>query len=211
MPLGGLKKKPAKKARIAGFFCAVQPWQAGSNNPFILLHNCAMNLFAKNSFSFSAAQSAVSALAAVIAAACLALSLPAAAQPLMPDGPQLDLPRVRLTAGIHQLAAQVAKSPEQRSTGLMFRKEMPQGEGMIFVFEQASQQCFWMKNTLLPLTAAFVADDGTIVNLADMTPQSTDSHCSAKPVRYVLEMNRGWFAKKGIKAGAKLGGEMFGK
>ncbi len=91
----------------------------------------------------------------------------------------------------------------------MFRQEMPQTEGMLFVFEQPAQQCFWMKNTLLPLTAAFVADDGTIVNLADMKPQTTDSHCSEKPVRYVLEMNVGWFAKKGIKAGSKLAGPVF--
>ena len=91
----------------------------------------------------------------------------------------------------------------------MFRKEMPQHEGMIFVFEQAAQQCFWMKNTLLPLTAAFVADDGTIVNLADMKPQTMQSHCSDKPVRYVLEMNRGWFTKKGIKAGSKLQSALF--
>ena len=120
--------------------------------------------------------------------------------------PQLDLPHVHLSAGMHQIDAQVAEGYEQRMTGLMFRKEMPQHEGMLFVFDQPSVQCFWMKNTLLPLTAAFIADDGTIVNLADMKPQTEDSHCSAKPVRYVLEMNQGWFAKKGIKAGAKLSG-----
>jgi uncharacterized protein len=104
---------------------------------------------------------------------------------------------------------QLATNPEQRETGLMFRKEMPASEGMLFVFERASEQCFWMKNTLLPLTAAFVADDGTIVNLADMKPQTTNSHCSTQPVRYVLEMNLGWFDKKGIKAGFKLGGKPF--
>ncbi len=125
------------------------------------------------------------------------------------DAPQLDLQRVKITAGMHLISAQVAQTPEQRQTGLMHRKEMPQGEGMLFVFEQPGQQCFWMKNTLLPLTAAFVADDGTIVNLEDMKPQTTDSHCSAKPVRYVLEMNQGWFSKKGLKAGVKLGGQPF--
>ena len=123
----------------------------------------------------------------------------------------MDLPRVKLSAGMHQITAQVAQTPDQRSTGLMFRKEMPQPEGMLFVFEQASMQCFWMKNTLLPLTAAFVADNGEIVNLADMKPQTEAPHCSAKPVRYVLEMNQGWFAKKGIKAGARLGGELFAR
>jgi uncharacterized membrane protein (UPF0127 family) len=123
--------------------------------------------------------------------------------------PQLDLPRVKLTAGMYLVDTQVAATPEQRSTGLMFRRQMPQSEGMLFVFEQASEQCFWMKNTLIPLTAAFVADDGTIVNLADMAPQTTDSHCSAKPVRFVLEMNQGWFSKKSIKAGFKLSGPPF--
>ena len=127
------------------------------------------------------------------------------------EGPQLNLKRVELTAGMHRIDAQVAQAPQERQTGLMHRKEMPQHEGMLFVFEQPAQQCFWMKNTLLPLTAAFVDDDGTIVNLADMKPQTLDSHCSTKPVRYVLEMNQGWFAKKGIKAGAKLGGAPFSR
>lgn len=125
------------------------------------------------------------------------------------NAPQMDLPRIKLSAGIHLIDTQVAATPEQRATGLMFRKDMPQPEGMLFIFEEASQQCFWMKNTLLPLSAAFVADDGTVVNLIDMKPQTTDSHCSTKPVRYVLEMNQGWFAKKGIKAGFRLGGKPF--
>ena len=125
------------------------------------------------------------------------------------DTPQLDLQRTTLNAGMYQITAQVALTPQQRQIGLMHRKDMPQPEGMLFIFEEPSVQCFWMKNTLLPLTAAFVADDGTIVNLADMKPQTTDSHCSTKPVRYVLEMNQGWFAKKGIKAGTRLGGAPF--
>ena len=125
------------------------------------------------------------------------------------DEPQRNLPRVTLNAGMHLIQAQVAATPEQRSIGLMFRQDMPLQEGMLFVFEEPAGQCFWMKNTLLPLTAAFVADDGTIVNLADMKPQTLDSHCSAKPVRYVLEMNQGWFAKRGILAGARLGGAPF--
>jgi uncharacterized protein len=125
------------------------------------------------------------------------------------EAPQLDLPRLTLQAGMHRVDTQVALEPEQRSVGLMYRKDMPQHEGMLFVFEQASVQCFWMKNTVLPLTAAFVADDGSIVNLADMKPQTIDSHCSAKPVRYVLEMNQGWFARKGIKPGMKMAGRPF--
>jgi len=123
--------------------------------------------------------------------------------------PQTNLPRTTLTVGIHQIQAQVALSSEQHATGLMFRNDMPQQEGMLFVFKAPSQQCFWMKNTLIPLTAAFIADDGTIVNLEDMRPQTTESHCSSKPVRYVLEVNQGWFAKKGLKAGAQLRGAPF--
>ena len=125
--------------------------------------------------------------------------------------PQMNLVRTKLSAGMHLLDVQVAQTPQERQIGLMFRKDMPQHEGMLFVFEQPASQCFWMRNTLLPLTAAFVADDGTIVNLADMKPQSDDSHCSAKPVRYVLEMNQGWFAKRNIQAGFKLGGAPFGR
>ncbi len=128
---------------------------------------------------------------------------------LAQDAPQTNLPRIKLQAGMYQIDTQVAQTPDQRSIGLMFRKEMPQHEGMLFVFEQPATQCFWMKNTLLPLTAAFVADDGTIVNLADMKPQTTDSHCSEKPVRFVLEMNQGWFSKKGLKAGSRLSGVAF--
>lgn len=127
------------------------------------------------------------------------------------DKPQTQLPRVALSAGMHLINAQLASTPEQRAIGLMHRREMPTNEGMLFAFEQAGVQCFWMKNTLLPLTAAFVADDGTIVNLADMKPQTLDSHCSAQPVRFVLEMNQGWFAKRGIQAGSKLGGAPFNR
>ena len=123
--------------------------------------------------------------------------------------PQMNLPRTQLSAGMHLLDVQLAQTPDQRQIGLMFRKEMPQHEGMLFVFEQAATQCFWMRNTLIPLSAAFMADDGVIVNIADMKPQSDDSHCSDKPVRYVLEMNAGWFAKRHIKAGSKLDGAIF--
>jgi uncharacterized membrane protein (UPF0127 family) len=140
-----------------------------------------------------------------LAALCLAWAGTAYAQ----DTPQTNLPRVKLSAGMHLIDAQLAQTPDQRTIGLMFRKDMPQHEGMLFVFEQPSGLCFWMKNTLLPLTAAFVTDEGVIVNLADMKPQTTDAHCAAKPVRYVLEMNQGWFAKRGIKAGSKLGGPPF--
>jgi uncharacterized membrane protein (UPF0127 family) len=138
-----------------------------------------------------------------------ALALPtteAAAQ----TGPQPRLPTVNLTAGMHVIKAELAVTPEQQMVGMMFRREMPGNEGMLFVNEASSMRCFWMKNTLVPLTIAFVADDGTIVNLADMQPLSERSHCSAKPVRFALEMSQGWFAKRGIQPGFKLRGPPFG-
>jgi uncharacterized protein len=135
----------------------------------------------------------------------LALSMTLQAQ----ESPQTNLPRTTLKAGMHLIQAQVASTPQQRATGLMHRQDMPANEGMLFVFESPAVQCFWMKNTLIPLTAAFVADDGSIVNLADMQPQSLDSHCSEKPVRYVLEMNQGWFSKRGLRAGSRLSGPPF--
>lgn len=119
------------------------------------------------------------------------------------------LPTTTLNAGIHNITAEVAQTAEQRAIGLMLRETMPLNHGMLFAFDQVAQQCFWMKNTLLPLDIAFVADDGTIVNTARMQPRSLDSHCSVKPVRFVLEMNEGWFAKRGVKAGSKLKGKPF--
>ena len=124
------------------------------------------------------------------------------------DAPQ-HLFTIRLNAGMHVLQVEVARSPQEREIGLMFRKTMGTSEGMLFIFEEPGQQCFWMKNTLLPLSVAFIADDGTVVNLDDMKPQTLDSHCSTQPVRYVLEMNLGWFAKRGIKAGSQLQGTPF--
>ena len=121
------------------------------------------------------------------------------------DTPQ-KLPTVTLSAGMHLIQAELAQTSEQRSVGLMHRPKMGANEGMLFVFESASEQCFWMKNTLLPLSIAFLADDGQVVNIEDMAPQTLNGHCSKRPVRYALEMNQGWFAKRGIKAGSRLQG-----
>ncbi len=143
-------------------------------------------------------------------AGCL-LSVPLALTAIAQGMPQTQLQRTTLNAGMHLIQVQLAQDFEQRQIGLMWRKEMPQNEGMLFVFDQPAVQCFWMRNTLLPLTAAFVSDDGSIVNLADMKPMNDDSHCSKKPVRFVLEMNQGWFAKRNIQAGFKLSGPLFTK
>ena len=131
----------------------------------------------------------------------------ATAQPA--DGVPQRLQAITLQAGMHNIRAELALTPEQRQMGLMFRRDLASHEGMLFVFEDATPQCFWMRNTPAPLTIAFVADDGSIVNLADMRPFDEASHCSTKPVRFVLEMNQGWFAKRGIKAGFKLAGAPF--
>lgn len=140
--------------------------------------------------------------AAVFATALLATA--AQAQP----GPQ-QLDAVRLNAGMMAIQAQVARTPQEREIGLMYRKAMGTNEGMLFAFEQPAQQCFWMKNTLLPLAVAFIADDGSVVNIDAMKPQTLDSHCSDKPVRYVLEMNEGWFTRHGIKPGSRIQGGPF--
>ncbi|WP_298830441.1 DUF192 domain-containing protein [uncultured Piscinibacter sp.] len=142
----------------------------------------------------------------LLAAVLSALASAAFAQ----DAAQPRLPTTRLAAGFHLITAEVARTPEQRAIGLMHRPSMPANEGMLFVSEQPGQQCFWMKNTLLPLSIAFIADDGSIVNIEDMKPQALDSHCSKRPVRFALEMNKGWFDKRAIKPGAKLTGAPFG-
>ncbi|OZI74468.1 DUF192 domain-containing protein [Bordetella genomosp. 12] len=144
-------------------------------------------------------------LSALIRSAALALALsPLAA---FAAGPQQNtLPTTQLSTGIHVIQAEVADTDAKRRIGLMNRKALPGNTGMLFVFEQPDLQCFWMRNTLLPLSIAFIADDGTISNIEDMAPQTDDAHCSRKPVRYALEMSQGWFAERGVKAGAKLDG-----
>lgn len=132
------------------------------------------------------------------------LSLGANAQ----SGPQ-KLPTTQLTAGMHLIRAEIADEEGERQIGLMHRPSMPANEGMIFVFERPEVQCFWMRNTLIPLSIAFLDDEGRIVNIEDMKPQSDDSHCSKKPVRFVLEMNKGWFDKRGLKPGSVIGGTVF--
>jgi uncharacterized membrane protein (UPF0127 family) len=124
------------------------------------------------------------------------------------DAPQ-HLPAIKLGVGMHVIRVELAQTPQERATGLMFRKTLGTNDGMLFSFEQPGQQCFWMKNTLLPLSVAFIADNGRVVNIENMKPQTLDSHCSAEPVRFVLEMNDGWFAKRGIGSGIRFLGAPF--
>ena len=123
---------------------------------------------------------------------------------LLTSGAALAAPTIELSAGMHRIEAEVASNNAERATGLMNRPSMPIHRGMLFVFPEAGVQCFWMKNTLIPLSIAFLDDAGRIVQIADMQPQSLDNHCSAKPVRFALEMNVGWFRSRGIAPGAKI-------
>lgn len=115
-------------------------------------------------------------------------------------------PVITLNTGIHVIKAEVAMRDSERQQGLMFREKMGANEGMVFVFDGPAQVCMWMKNTLIPLSVAFLDESGKIVNMEDMKPQTTDSHCASKPVRYALEMNRGWFKQKNIKPGTAIEG-----
>ena len=116
------------------------------------------------------------------------------------------LPEVALAIQGHKLTAEVAATDSSRTTGLMHRRMMPENRGMLFVFAYAQPQSFWMMNTYLPLSIAYVDEQGIIVNITDMQPLTTNPHPSAKPAKFALEMNQGWFAKRGIKAGARIDG-----
>ncbi len=116
------------------------------------------------------------------------------------------MPVMELTAGFHRIEAEVAANQQNRMTGLMNRKTMPPQRGMLFVFTEKNTHCMWMRNTFLPLSVAFIDEEGSIINIEDMQPQTENNHCARIPARYALEMNIGWFAQRGIKPGTKLGG-----
>jgi uncharacterized membrane protein (UPF0127 family) len=119
--------------------------------------------------------------------------------------PQSGLPVMELSAGMHRIRAELAATPNTRSIGLMHRRSLGPNQGMLFAFPERGVHCFWMRNTLIPLTIAFIADDGRIVNMADMAPMTEDGHCPSEPVRLALEMEKGWFEKKGLRSGDRLG------
>lgn len=116
------------------------------------------------------------------------------------------LPVARLSAGMYLIHAEVAQAPYDLQQGLMFRTELGEQNGMLFLFPAHGTQCMWMRNTLIPLSVAFLHDDGTIANIEDMAPQTENSHCSNAPVRLALEMNAGWFAKRGLGPGSRIRG-----
>ena len=112
----------------------------------------------------------------------------------------------RIQVGAHALKVEVAASDPQRAQGLMHREKLGENDGMLFIFDEPGYHSMWMKNTLIPLSVAFVDGEGRILNILDMEPQTLDSHMAAGPARYAIETNKGWFAKKKIKAGDKVTG-----
>ena len=140
--------------------------------------------------------------ASTVAAIVLAcIGAPAAAQ----DAPT-EFRVIPLTAGIHVIRAEVALAAAERAKGLMFRPTLGPSQGMVFLFDEPAVQCMWMRNTLIPLSVAFIDDDGRVINVEDMAPQTETNHCASRPARYALEMNKGWFAKHGIGAGVRIAG-----
>ena len=119
---------------------------------------------------------------------------------------QAQMPRIELSASFHRIDAEVAADQQNRMQGLMNRRSMAANQGMLFVFTHPDRHCMWMRNTLLPLSVAFLDEQGRILNIEDMKPQTEDNHCARQPARYALEMNLGWFAQRGIKPGTKLNG-----
>ena len=115
-------------------------------------------------------------------------------------------PVTSLSAGINVIKAEVAASPAQREQGLMFRTSMGPNEGMIFLFGEPETVCMWMKNTLIPLSVAFMDERGAIINIEEMKAQTLDSHCAKKAANYALEMSAGWFKQKNIKPGTVIDG-----
>lgn len=117
-----------------------------------------------------------------------------------------DMPRMELNASFHRIEVEVAADQANRMQGLMNRRSMGTNQGMLFVFQQKERHCMWMRNTFLPLSVAFLDEEGRIINVEDMKPQTDDSHCAARPARFALEMNLGWFSNRGLKPGQRIAG-----
>ena len=120
--------------------------------------------------------------------------------------PVLAAEMLDLSVGMYRIQAELAHTDATRQRGLMFRKDMPEQQGMLFVFPAVAQHCMWMRNTLLPLSVAFLDEAGRIINVEEMAPQTEINHCARKPARYALEMNRNWFKQRGLGAGAQIRG-----
>jgi uncharacterized membrane protein (UPF0127 family) len=118
----------------------------------------------------------------------------------------IGLPTVELKTGIYRIQAELADTPKAREVGLMNRTSMPSNSGMLFIFEQKAVHCFWMNNTKIPLSIAFITDDGKIVNIEEMQAETTSNHCPKVAIRYALEMNKQWFSERVIAPGTIIQG-----
>ena len=144
--------------------------------------------------------------AALALAACALLAAPMPASAQSPDGKPQSLPITTLKVGPHAVAAEVASTPDQRSLGLMYRFSLPADHGMLFVFPEPQPLAFWMRNTYIPLSIAFIDAEGRILNVAEMEPRSDATHPSRGEALYALEMRKGWFAERGVAPGARVTG-----
>ena len=117
-----------------------------------------------------------------------------------------EMPQIVLSVNGHKLTAEVARTDADRAQGLMHRRMLPENRGMLFVFDSVAYHGMWMMNTYIPLSVAFLDEAGVIINIEDMKPHTRDSHYAARPARYALEMNLGWFRKRGISPGMKIEG-----
>jgi uncharacterized membrane protein (UPF0127 family) len=158
-------------------------------------------------------RSLVTRLAVIVALPVAALTFLAAGSDhvqaqQMPAGAKQpgDFPRTKLTAGMFVIDAAVAANEADRDQGLMYRTSLAPNEGMLFVFDENAVHCFWMKNTLIPLSIAFMRADGTVTDIDEMQAETTANHCPKNNGVYVLEMSKGWFASKGIEPGMKIQG-----
>lgn len=117
-----------------------------------------------------------------------------------------NLATTELTVGGQRLVVEIADKNASRRQGLMFRKHLPADGGMLFIWPESDRRGMWMKNTFIPLDVAFIDDRHRIVNIETMQPRTALPHRAAKPVRYALEVNAGWFARHDVKPGDPVGG-----
>jgi uncharacterized membrane protein (UPF0127 family) len=158
-------------------------------------------------FSFALSLPGFAHRRAVLAAAALLCALTASAQPLPPPIKPADaFPKIQLMIGMNVIHASVAANEADREQGLMYRRSLAPDEGMLFVFDENAGHCFWMKNTLIPLSIAFIRQDGTITDLDEMQAETTNNHCPTHNGVYALEMSQGWFTAHGIKPGMQVSG-----
>jgi len=115
-------------------------------------------------------------------------------------------PEIMLTVNDQHLTVEVAYTEATRMQGLMHRRMLPQSRGMLFVFREPALHGMWMMNTYVPLSVAFLDERGIIINIADMEPHTRVTHSATRPAKYALEVNRGWFAKRGVKPGLRVEG-----